>query len=183
LIVDEAHGFGIIGPQGMGGTCAAGLSQAEVPLRIIPFGKALAGSGAVVVGQAVWIDALLQATRQPVYSTSISPAMAHGMLTTLSLLQEADDRRQQITHLIAYFRQHIQQSAYVWRDSLSPIQQLQLGCPHLAMQMTEKLAKNGIRCFAIRQPTVPKQETGLRIVLNYHHTPHDIDRLFEVLRA
>ena len=181
LIVDEAHGFGVIGSHGMGGTHAAGLSQTDVPLRIIPFGKALAGSGAVVVGQAVWIDALLQATRQPVYSTSISPAMAYGMLMTLQMLQEADDRRQHLTHLVTYFRQCIQHASYTWRDSLSPIQQLQLGCPHRAMQITEKLAENRIRCFAIRQPTVPKQDSGLRIVLNYHHTTHDIDRLFEVL--
>lgn len=183
LIVDEAHGFGVIGPQGMGGTCAAGLSQKEVPLRIIPFGKALAGSGAVVVGQAEWIDALLQATRQPIYSTSISPAMAYGMITTLQVLQEAEERRQQLTHLITYFRQRIQQSSCQWRDSLSPIQQLQLGCPERALQMAEKLAQNEICCFAIRQPTVPKQDSGLRIVLNYQHTTQDIDRLFEVLGA
>ncbi len=183
LIVDEAHGFGVVGPQGLGGVMAAGLTQEEVPLRIIPFGKALSGSGAVVAGKAEWIDALLQATRQPVYSTAISPAFAYGLTEVLAILRQSDGRRAHLQALIAYFRQLTVQSDLRWRDSISPIQQLQLGCPFLAQTYAEKLERNQIQCFPIRQPTVSKQETGLRIILNYHHTTADIDRLFQVLQA
>lgn len=183
LIVDEAHGFGVMGPQGLGGVVAAGLTQDEVPLRVIPFGKALSGSGAIVAGKALWIDALLQATRQPVYSTAISPAFAYGLSEVLDIVRQADDRRAHLHTLIHYFRKSAQTSGLRWRNSLSPIQQLQLGCPFLAQSYTQALQAQKIRCFPIRQPTVPKQDTGLRVILNYQHSLEDIDRLFQVLRA
>ncbi|MCR9191142.1 MAG: 8-amino-7-oxononanoate synthase [Gammaproteobacteria bacterium] len=183
LIVDEAHGFGVLGAQGLGGTVAAGLTQEEVPLRIIPFGKALGASGAIVAGNALWIDALLQFARQAMYSTAISPAYAYGVRETLSILQKADDRRASLQQLINYFRLRTQKSVLRWRDSRSPIQQLQLGCPFLAADYMKKLYAAGIQCFCIRQPTVPKVDSGLRIILNAHHRQEDIDRLFEVLES
>ena len=183
FVVDEAHGFGVLGPQGLGGIAAANLSQTEVPLRIIPFGKAMAGSGALVAGQAVWIDALLQATRQPIYSTSISPAYAYGLCKTLEILLQAEDRRRHLYALIHYFRDCAKKTSFVWRDSVSPIQQLQLGCPFLAQEKTKQLADWQIRCFPIRQPTVPKAETGLRIILNHRHQFADIDKLFLALQS
>lgn len=183
LIVDEAHSFGVIGSQGLGAVVAAGLNQDEVPLRIIPFGKALSGSGAIVAGKAEWIDALLQATRQPIYSTAISPAYAYGLTQVLGLVRQAEDRRAHLQELIQYFRELTQTTELRWRDSTSPIQQLQLGCPFLAQSYAEKLQVKQIRCFPIRQPTVPKAETGLRIIINYHHSFADIRRLFEVLQS
>ncbi len=183
LIVDEAHGFGVMGPQGLGGVSAAGLTQVDVPLRVIPFGKAMAGSGAIVAGQALWIDALLQATRQPIYSTAISPALAYGLREVLLIIQQSDDRRAYLRDLITYFRERARTSSFRWRDSVSPIQQLQVGCPYIAMTLAQTLQAQQIRCCPIRQPTVSKQETGLRIILNYHHTQTDIDRLFRVLQS
>ena len=125
FIVDEAHGFGVMGPQGLGGVVAAGLHQDDVPIRVIPFGKAMGGSGAIVAGKAMWIDGLLQATRQPVYSTAISPAFAYGLSEVLAIVRDADDRRAHLQNLVSYFRQRMQASGLRWRDSLSPIQQLQ----------------------------------------------------------
>ena len=183
FIVDEAHGFGVMGPQGMGGVVAAGLNQEDVPLRVIPFGKAMSGSGAIVAGKSMWIDALLQATRQPVYSTAISPAFAYGLSEVLAMVRDADDRRAHLLDLIGYFRQRALASGLRWRDSLSPIQQLQLGCPHLALSTAQALQAQQIRCFPIRQPTVSKQDTGLRVILNYQHSLGDIDHLFQVLQA
>ncbi|HVT63421.1 MAG TPA: aminotransferase class I/II-fold pyridoxal phosphate-dependent enzyme, partial [Legionellaceae bacterium] len=166
-----------------GGVVAAGLSQEEVPLRVIPFGKALGASGAIVAGKRMWIEALLQSTKQPVYSTAISPAYTYGVLETFHLLRQADDRRAYLQELIRYFRTAIAGSTLRWRDSHTPIQQLQLGCPLLAIQMAEKLYYAGIRCFPIRQPTVTKQETGLRIILNHCHRFSDIDKLLRVLEC
>ena len=181
LVVDEAHGFGVLGEEGLGGVSAAGLSQTDVPLRVIPFGKALGASGAIVAGNAMWIDALLQSTRQPVYSTAISPAYAHGVRVTLAKLRASQERSAHLTALIDYFRKNIQKSSLLWRDSTSPIQQLQLGCPYKATTLANKLAESGIRCFAIRHPTVPKQESGLRVILNFHHSYEDIDTFFKAL--
>ena len=179
--VDEAHAFGVLGPQGLGVVNACGLSQEEVPLRLIAFGKALAGQGAVVAGKQAWIDALIQQGRSYIYSTTISPALAYGMTAAVNWVMQADDRRHKLQELVHYFKEKAQQSGLSWRDSSSPIQQLQLGCPKQAKDVAEFLFAQGIFCQAIRQPTVSLQETGLRVVLNYAHSQEEIDRLFKVL--
>ena len=178
-IVDEAHSFGVIGPHGLGATAHYSLTQQDIPLRVIPFGKALAGQGAVVLGRRDWIQLLLQQGRSAIYSTAISPAIAHGLKTALSLCYAADDKRHKLQELVQYFQQGTQQSLLRWRQSSTPIQQLQCGCPHLAQKLEQFLFNEGFLCRAIRQPTVPRNETGLRIVLNHCHEWEDIDKLFE----
>src|SRR3990167_876692 len=174
LIVDEAHGFGVIGRQGLGGVVNFGLGQDDVPLRIIPFGKAVGACGAIVAGNGIWIEELLQ-MRPAVYSTSISPAYAYGLLKAIEFICNSDDRRNKLSELISYFKDKIRLSSLKWRDSETPIQQLQYGCPHKAVATAEKLLASSIVCFPIRQPTVSKDETGLRVILNYHHEVEDID--------
>ena len=183
LLVDEAHAFGVMGNEGLGAVVQHGLTEKEVPLRVIPLGKACAALGAVVAGQGIWIDALMQLARPYIYSTALSPAAAYGVLETLSMVRAADDRRAKLFSLIAYFRQSISHSSLVWRDSLSPIQQLQLGCPARALHYATVLRQQGLLCFPMRQPTVSLQETGLRILLNHHHEPEDIDALLSCLEA
>lgn len=181
MVVDEAHAFGILGPQGLGSVRQHQLTQAEVPLRIIPLGKACGASGAIVAGQGGWIDALLQSARPHTYSTAISPAMAYGLQETLEILLAADERRDKLAGLVQYFRKAVANSPLKWRDSDSPIQQLQLGCSHRALNFANKLREQSILCLPMRQPTVSKQETGLRVILNYNHEPKQIDYLFECL--
>ncbi|MCX7116760.1 MAG: aminotransferase class I/II-fold pyridoxal phosphate-dependent enzyme [Legionellales bacterium] len=181
LVVDEAHSFGILGREGLGAVVAHQLTQDDVPLRVIPLGKAYAASGAIVAGQGVWIDALLQSARPQIYSTALSPAYAYGLLETLENIRRADERRDKLAELIRYFRDAIKKSPLTWRDSSSLIQQLQLGCPQRALYFAGKLREQSILCIPMRQPTVSRQETGLRVILNYHHQPEHIDALFECL--
>lgn len=183
LVVDEAHAFGVFGPDGMGCVAEHGLTQHEVPLRVIPFGKAGSSMGAIVAGDGVWIDALLQAARSHCYSTAVSPAVAYGLQKTLDVIRNANERRTKLHALVNYFRAAVSQSSLQWRDSSTPIQQLQLGCPHRALQAASQLRALGIVCMPMRQPTVSRQETGLRVILNYHHEPHDIDYLFQCLHT
>lgn len=178
LLVDEAHSFGVLGEQGKGAVALHGLSQKEVPLRIIPLGKAFAAQGAVIAGQAEWILALLQAGRSLIYSTAVSPALCHALLHTLDVVVAADERRMKLKQLVDLFRDLAKKSSLNWADSYTPIQQLRLGCPHLALYYTQELKKRGISCFAVRKPTVGKKETGLRVILNYQHTPEQIHHLF-----
>ena len=180
-IIDEAHAFGVLGPQGLGAVAEHGLSQQDIPLRIIPLGKAFAAQGAMVVGQGEWIDALLQSARSHIYSTAVSPALAYGLLEILTFIQAADDRRQKLFELIHYFQQSCVNSPLNWRHSNTPIQQLRLGCPHKALAYATSLRSAGIFCQAMREPTVNKKDTGLRVVLNYHHEPEQIDYLFSKL--
>lgn len=185
LMVDEAHAFGVIGDEGLGLVNELKLTQEQVPLRVIPLGKAFASQGAIIAGHGDWIDALLQLARSYRYSTAPSPAQAYGLLNTLDIVRSACDRRQKLTELIHYVRMRIEQSEpraeWVWRDSVTPIQQLQTGCPFKAKLLENKLLGHGIYCVPMRYPTVSKKETGLRIILNYHHQPEDIDALFNGL--
>lgn len=180
-IIDEAHAFGVFGPEGLGLVARYQLSQDDIPLRMIPFGKAFGFQGAIVAGRAVWIDALLQLGRSSIYSTAISPALAHGMLKTLDFIRKAEDRRQKLFRLIEHFRVLCKQSHLLFRDSQTQIQQLQLGCPHKALMCAQFLAEHGIFCQAIRAPTVSKKDTGLRIILNYQHEPVHLEKLFKHL--
>lgn len=144
MIVDEAHAFGILGSQGLGAVAHHELTEHDVPLRIIPFGKSLGAQGAVVVGEARWIDALLQSARSYIYSTAISPAIAYGVLESLTLLLEADCRRKKLFQLIDYFHHAIKLSSLTWQQSETPIQQLRLGCPRKALHYAEQLKQRGI---------------------------------------
>ncbi|MBA2656082.1 MAG: aminotransferase class I/II-fold pyridoxal phosphate-dependent enzyme [Tatlockia sp.] len=180
-IIDEAHAFGVFGPQGLGGVVQHGLNQDQIPLRIVPLGKAFAFQGAMVVGKSDWIEGLLQLARSHRYSTAVSPALAYGLTETLSIIRAADDRRQKLYDLIIYFQSLQKISSLTWRDSSTPIQQLQLGCPIQALECSSYLSSKGIFCQAMRAPTVSKKETGLRVLLNYHHSQEDIDRLFSLL--
>jgi len=180
-VIDEAHSFGVLGPSGMGAAAQYALSQEQVPLRMIAFGKAMGGQGAVVAGQAEWVDALYQHARSFVYSTAMSPALAYGLLASFRLLCEADDARRTLRDLIAYFQQIT--AGLPFRPSHTPIQQLRLGCPHRAQALALALGKQGILCQAIREPTVPRVDNGLRIVLNAHHQPEDLERLLALIKA
>ncbi|KTC69302.1 8-amino-7-oxononanoate synthase [Legionella birminghamensis] len=180
-IIDEAHSFGVLGERGRGATTFYGLSQKEIPLRIIPFGKAMGAQGAIVIGQGEWIEALFQSGRSTIYSTAISPALAYGLLYSLEALERADEKRTHIKQLITYFKGKIQKSPLRWRDSSTAIQQLQLGCPEQAANYTTQLLERKIICLCMREPTVSRRETGLRVVLNANHCQKDIDYLFASL--
>lgn len=181
LLVDEAHSFGILGKNGRGAVDHFGLTQEHVPLRMVPLGKAFGAQGAVVAGKRQWIQALLQAGRSLTYSTAINPALTYGIKKALNHVAKADHRRHQLMQLVHYFRACIQNSAYHWADSKTPIQFLHLGCPHRALKSAEHLEQKGFRCTALRAPTVSKKDTGLRIVLNHSHRPEQIHQLIQAI--
>lgn len=181
LFVDEAHSIGILGHQGRGAVDLHGLTQDVVPLRMIAFGKAFASQGALIAGEASWINGLLQAGRSLIYSTAISPAFSYGLMTTLEVIIAADEARRQLAELIIQFRECVDSSGLDWNPSQTAIQQLRLGCPHLALFYAEELKKRGFSCSAIRAPTVSKKATGIRIILNANHKPHQITQLFQHL--
>jgi 8-amino-7-oxononanoate synthase len=183
LIVDEAHSFGILGHQGAGAVIQHQLTQSEVPLRIIPLGKAFAAQGALVAGQCDWIEGLLQAGRSIIYSTALSPALSYGLLKTLDIVVTADDRRERLTQLITFFKSKTTDSLLTWSDSDTAIQQVHLGCPKQALYYAQELKRRGFACSAIRSPTVSTKSTGLRIVLNYSHTPEQISQLLDEIHT
>lgn len=185
LIVDEAHAFGVYGPEGFGALTEPELRDLQVPLRVIPLGKAGCAAGAIVAGNKSVIEALVQVARPYIYSTAMSPAFAHGLLKTLEFIRNADEARKRLFSLISYFRAKINASCVemTWKNSTTPIQHLAIGCSFETMRISEILKSQHIYCIPMRRPTVSQVDTGFRVILNANHTEADIDRLLAVLHV
>lgn len=183
LIVDEAHAFGVFGEQGLGLTFKQERLLRQMPLRVISLGKAFASSGAIIAGDALWIESLEQCARSLIYSTAISPATAYGLEYTLDKICQAGKARQKLKRLVYHFNCKRKESAFHWQESQSQIQRLYLGCSHKAIQLSQYLYSKGVICSAVRPPTVALKESGLRIVLRADHSVEDIDAFFEAIEA
>lgn len=181
LLVDDAHGLGVLGPQGAGCVAAAGLDSIQVPLLVGTLGKAVGSAGAFVAGPAGLIEDLAQFTRSHIYSTAPPPALAEATLAAVRLARAADDRREHLQSLIAYFRRAAAQLGLPLMPSWTPIQPLSLGEAGLASQISARLADAGFLVAAIRPPTVPAGQSRLRITLSAAHSQAQLDRLLEAL--
>lgn len=180
LMIDDAHGFGVLGNQGAGIRNDAGLSSRELPLYVGTLGKALGGFGAFVAGDDALIDYLIQFARPYIYTTAIPPAVAEAMLDNLERLQN-DDLRTTLNGHIQYFREQAQHRQLPLMASQSPIQPLLIGDERRAMSISQALRQRGLLITAIRPPTVPAGTSRLRVTLTAAHTREDIDTLLDAL--
>lgn len=182
LLVDDAHGFGVLGPQGRG-YCVDQLGDGTDNLILMAtLGKALGTGGAFVAGSVELIETLIQQARTFIYTTATSPALAWATRSALQLVREGDDLRQRLSDNISYFRQAALQSYLPLMDSVSAIQPLLVGDAGMAVRLSESLRSEGILVTAIRPPTVPKDTARLRITLCAKHSRQQLDRLLDVLR-
>ncbi|ASK19905.1 MULTISPECIES: 8-amino-7-oxononanoate synthase [unclassified Halomonas] len=181
LMIDDAHGLGVLGANGSG--CVAGFDSQAVPILVGTLGKALGTAGAFVAGDAALIEHLTQFARSYIYTTAQPPSIAAATLEALAIVQREPEHRLQLTRHINYFRQQAQALGLPLADSHTPIQPLLLGNEPRTMAWAAKLAQRGIHVGAIRPPTVPNGAARLRITLSARHTPGDIDRLIEGLSA
>jgi 8-amino-7-oxononanoate synthase len=180
-MVDDAHGFGVMGPSGGGSTEAAGLGVGEVPVLMATLGKALGTAGAFVAGDELLIEGLIQQARNYIYTTALPPAVAAASLVSLSLLREEAWRREHLAALISRFRDGAQQLALPLMPSQSAIQPLLVGDAARALALSARLREQGLLIGAIRPPTVPAGTSRLRITLSAAHTQQQVDRLLEQL--
>ncbi len=181
LMIDDAHGLGVLGPQGAGSVAAAGLGQTDVPVLMATLGKALGCAGAFVAGPAALIDGLTQFARSYVYSTALPPALATAARVAVALARRSDDRREHLVALVARFRTGAAQLGLPLAASTTPIQPLLLGDSAVAMQAAAALEARGLLVTAIRPPTVPAGTARLRITLSAAHSAADVDRLLDAL--
>lgn len=191
LIVDDAHGFGVLGKNGRGALEHFDLSSERLVL-IGTLGKAAGLSGAFVVAHATVIEYLLQAARSYIFTTASLPAVAHALLTSLDLIESevGQQRRAQLLTLQRRLREGIgallaRHPGLAWRlaDSETPVQPLIIGGNAEVMRLAAALEQEGLRVPGIRPPTVPKGEARLRITLCATHTKADVDRLLAALEA
>ncbi|WP_433924627.1 8-amino-7-oxononanoate synthase [Vreelandella sp. 21] len=181
LMVDDAHGLGVLGANGSG--CVEGFDSQAVPILVGTLGKALGTAGAFVAGDAALIEHLTQFARSYIYTTAQPPSIAAATLEALAIVQREPEHRQRLQRHISYFRQQAQALGLPLADSHTPIQPLLLGNEPRTMAWAAKLAQRGIHVGAIRPPTVPNGAARLRITLSARHKPEDIDRLIEGLSA
>lgn len=181
LMVDDAHGLGVLGAHGEGCVSAAGLTPDDVPVLMATLGKALGCSGAFVAGSAALIDGLVQSARTYIYTTAMPPALAAATLAAVRLAQAESWRRDKLHALIARFRAGAAQLGLPLMPSPTAIQPLLLGDAQAAVAASGALERAGFLVTAIRPPTVPQGKARLRITLSAAHQETEVDRLLEAL--
>jgi 8-amino-7-oxononanoate synthase len=188
IIVDDAHGFGVLGEQGHGVLEALGLSSERL-IYVGTLGKAAGVAGAFVAAHEAIIEHLVNTARPYIYTTAAPPAVAHALLASLAILEgeEGRQRRAQLTRCIGMLREGLAQLAAIagWTlgDSETAIQPLIVGDNGAALALSATLEADGIRVGAIRPPTVPEGTARLRITLSASHTEDDVRRLLDALSA
>lgn len=183
FVVDEAHGIGVLGPDGRGACAAAGLSARDVPVIVAPLGKAFGGQGALVFGAAPLIEHLLQSARPYVFSTAALPALAAAMSANLKILRAESWRRAKLASLVARFRRGALRHGLPLLESNTPIQPVVLGGNSRALAVARVLEQAGFWVAPIRPPTVPDGKARLRIALTAAHTEAQVDGLVDALAA
>ncbi len=181
LIVDDAHGLGVLGEGGGGSLEHFKLNQNDVPVLMATFGKALGGAGAFVAGSAELIDFLLQKARPLIYSTALAPALAASNRAALEIAANEPGRREKLFALIKRFKKGAHELALPLKDSATPIQPLMIGDAETAVRISDKLLEQGVLISAIRPPTVPVNSARLRITFSAGHTAAQVGRLLECL--
>jgi len=184
LLLDDAHGFGVLGEQGKGSLYFPQLIDRQSPqlIYMATLGKAAGVSGAFVAAQTTIIETLIQHGRTYGYTTATPPLLAHTLLTSLQLIEQQTRRRAQLQTLIERLRHGLRTLRWQLMPSITPIQPLLIGESREAVRLSEALRKRGIWVPAIRPPTVPQGTARLRITLSAAHTEADIDQLIIVLR-
>ncbi len=181
LLVDDAHGFGVLGEQGGGCASHFGLSQKQLPILVGTLGKAFGTFGAFVAGSEELIEYLIQKSRSYIYTTALPPAVAEATLTSLRILQEESGRRERLKQLIGRFRLGAKRLGIELLPSETPIQPILIGESERATAISERLLKRGIWVSAIRPPTVPKGSARLRVTLSAEHSDDQLDKLLDAL--
>lgn len=182
LMVDDAHGLGVMGSEGAGLGASKGVtSETDVPVLIGTLSKALGLQGAFVAGSHTLIDTLVQFARPYVYTTSLSPALAHAACTSITIARREQDRRERLNRNIAHFRTVAQQAGLTLSNSQSPIQPLIVGDIPTLLAVRDAVAAEGFQVGAIRPPTVPEGTARLRVTLSALQTPPLIDTFVGVV--
>jgi 8-amino-7-oxononanoate synthase len=177
LLVDDAHGIGVLGPGGRGSLFAAGLGPASAGALVGTLGKAFGTFGAFVAGSEALVETLIQQARSYIYTTAPPPALAAATRTALGILQAEEWRREHLAMLVRRFRAGATRLGLRLAPSDTPIQPVLAGEARAAVAAAEALFRIGIWVSPIRPPTVPAGSARLRVTFSSLHEERDVDRL------
>ena len=181
LVVDDAHGFAVLGKSGGGLLDEKEIPAEDVPILVATFGKALGTAGAFIAADKIIIETLIQFARTYIYTTALAPAIAGATLASLKVLEQEPGRRETLKTIIKYFRSGASALGLNILSSETAIQPLMIGDSENAVRISKKLFDEGFLISAIRPPTVPEGSARLRITLTAAHTEEQVDRLLETL--
>ncbi len=181
LMVDDAHGFGVLGDEGRGSLAHFGLGLDEVPIVVGTLGKALGTSGAFVAGSEALIETLIQQARTYIYTTATPPALAAATRVSLRLARSEGWRRERLRDLVGRFRAGARQLGLQLMASETPIQPIVVGDAAAALALSAALRQQGIIISAIRPPTVPAGSARLRVTFSAAHGVEHVERLLDAL--
>ena len=183
LMVDDAHGVGVLGHKGGGLLEQEGLSQDDVPILMGTLGKGLGTSGAFIAGSHELIEYLIQTARTYMYTTAQPPAVAAATLTSLKIAQSESWRREHLLALVKRFRRGAEQIGLTLMESTTPIQPILVGDSGCALAISKRLEEQGLLVTAIRPPTVAEGTARLRVTFSAAHSEADVDRLLGALQS
>jgi 8-amino-7-oxononanoate synthase len=181
LVVDDAHGIGVLGDTGRGSLEHCRLTGDDVPVLIGTLGKAFGSFGAFVAGSRDLIEFLVQKARPYIYTTALPQPVAAATRKALEIAQREPWRRERVLALTARFRRAARDAGVTLLDSNTPIQPVMIGSSEAALQAQQELLDAGLRVVAIRAPTVPRGSERLRVTLSAAHTEQQVDALIESL--
>ncbi|MFT5395100.1 MAG: 8-amino-7-oxononanoate synthase [Gammaproteobacteria bacterium] len=182
MIVDDAHGLGVLGDRGAGLLELQNLDQSQVPLLIGTFGKSFGGSGAFISGSALYVDAFIQKARTYIYTTAMLPSLAVAMTQAVGLVENAVDLRQNLSNLIEHYKKLMREESLDTRNSFSPIQPFIVGSANKTVELSDALFQNHILAAAIRPPTVPKDTSRLRLTFSAIHNKGQVASLVQGIK-
>lgn len=181
LMIDDAHGIGVLGKNGRGTLSHCDVDTAEVPIYMATLGKALGTAGAFVAGNDDLVESLIQQARTYIYTTAQPAAIAIATLESLRILKDEPERREKLLANIEYFKQCAQQAGLDISNSKTAIQPIIIGEVEKALEISRQLFDSGLHVTAIRPPTVPQGTARLRITLSAGHSNSHIDQLISTL--
>lgn len=183
LMVDDAHGLGVLGKTGAGICEAQQQNQSDVQILMGTLGKGLGTAGAFVAGSQELIEYLTNFARPYIYTTAMPAAIAAATLASIEIVKNEPQRREHLQTLIHQFKTGAQQIGLNLMPSDTAIQPVLIGDAQLALSMSEQLRQQGIMVTAIRPPTVPAGTARLRITLSASHSTQQVDTLLQALSA
>jgi len=182
VMVDEAHGFGVLGKNGGGLVEELGLSH-EIDIQMGTLSKAAGCMGAYVAGSSILRNYLINKSRSFIYTTAMPPMMAESARTALKIITQEPQRREKLLKAAEQLRRDLKTIGFDTMNSSTPIIPILVKDSQQAVTMSQRLLEKGILVQAIRPPTVPQGTARLRLTVTAAHTPEDLNQLLDALKG
>lgn len=181
LLLDDAHGFGVLGQNGEGVLSHFNV-QSERIIYMATLGKAAGVAGAFVASSQIMVDYLIQTAKSYIYTTASPPALSAALLKALEIIAKDQARKEHLKHLISYFKTHLNLKHWQLMPSDTAIQPVVVGSNENALALSDYLLTQHILVPAIRPPTVPNNTARLRISLSAAHSEQDVIQLISAIQ-